>query len=109
MVVNCKKRILESGEGDKTLQCHRVHANEAQQLVYHHFSGGVIRRKHDGDAGFDLCAAKEVRLLAGERKIVDLGVRFNIPKGYWIDFRAKSGLVATYGIQVLGGVVDEGY
>ena len=40
---------------------------------------------------------------------MDLGVKFNIPKGYWIDLQTKSGLAAAYDIQVPSGVVDEGY
>ena len=69
LVVNCKKRILESGEGDKTLQCHRVHANEAKQFVYHHFFGGVIRIKHDGDAGFDCVLLRKYTCLQEKGKL----------------------------------------
>lgn len=67
-------------------------------------------KKHDNDAGFDLCAVEEVVIEPGETKIVKLGVGFDIPEGHMLQLCARSsiskkGLIIVNGV----GVIDEGY
>lgn len=67
-------------------------------------------KKHDNDAGFDLCAVEDVVIAPGETKIVKLGVGFDIPKGHMLQLCARSsiskkGLIIVNGV----GVIDEGY
>lgn len=67
-------------------------------------------KKHDNDAGFDLCAVEEVVIAAGQTKIVKLGVGFDIPKGHMLQLCARSsiskkGLIIVNGV----GIIDEGY
>lgn len=68
---------------------------------------------HDGDAGCDLCAAIEhpIVIYPGERKLIPLGIRMEIPAGYELQIRPRSGMAALHGVTVLNapGTVDSGY
>ena len=66
--------------------------------------------KHDlpvyatsGSAGFDLRAnvVRPTVLFPGKRAIVPTGLHFDIPEGYEIQIRPRSGLAAKFGITVL--------
>jgi dUTP pyrophosphatase len=63
------------------------------------------------DSGFDLYASEEVHLLPFGRALAPTGVRINIPDGYEIQVRSKSGLAINKGLMVLNspGTVDQGY
>lgn len=63
------------------------------------------------DSGFDLRANEEVHFDAFERKLVSTGLFVNIPEGYEIQVRPKSGLAINKGLSVLNtpGTVDQGY
>lgn len=67
------------------------------------------RKSHHGDAGYDLESSEDKWLNPGERGEFSTGVRINLPKGWRADVRPRSGLARDYGIDVLGGVIDEGY
>jgi dUTP pyrophosphatase len=62
-------------------------------------------------AGFDLHSVEDVVLEAGERKLIGTGLSFEIPKGYEIQIRPRSGLAYKYGISVLNspGTIDSDY
>lgn len=62
-----------------------------------------------GDAGYDLRAPYDDILEPGERKVIDTGLSFAIPEGYYGRIAPRSGLAAKMGIDVLGGVVDSSY
>ena len=66
---------------------------------------------HKGDAGLDLYSIEDVIVAAGERKLVGTGFKVEIPMGYEMQVRPKSGLAANYGITVLNtpGTIDCGY
>jgi dUTP pyrophosphatase len=66
---------------------------------------------HNGDAGMDLYSVEEVILGAGERKLIGTGLKFEIPMGFELQVRPKSGLAANFGVTVLNtpGTVDSGY
>lgn len=67
------------------------------------------RYAHEGDAGFDLLAFSYQRVDPGELVIVELGIASEIPPGYFVSVRDRSGLAARWGIHTLGGVIDSGY
>ena len=48
---------------------------------------------------------------ANDRKLIPTGLRFDIPDGYEIQVRSKSGLALNQGLMVLNspGTVDSGY
>ncbi len=69
--------------------------------------------KTEGAAGADVCALLEekVVLKPGERTILPTGLFFEIPQGYEIQVRPRSGLAAKNGVTVLNtpGTIDSDY
>jgi dUTP pyrophosphatase len=65
----------------------------------------------EGDSGFDLRANENGSLKPLERKLVGTGLYFELPKGYELQIRPRSGLAYKNGITVLNspGTVDTGY
>jgi dUTP pyrophosphatase len=63
------------------------------------------------DSGFDLRANKKVTLGPLERDLVPTGLFVNVPEGYEIQVRPKSGLSIKKGLSVVNtpGTVDQGY
>jgi len=63
------------------------------------------------DSGFDLRANKKVTLGPLERMLVPTGLFLEIPEGYEVQVRPKSGLAINKGLSVVNtpGTVDEGY
>ncbi|WP_267379302.1 deoxyuridine 5'-triphosphate nucleotidohydrolase [Bacillus sp. GM_Baccil_2] len=62
-----------------------------------------------GDAGFDLVAAEDVIIEPGEVKIVPTGLAFEIPPGYELQVRPRSGISVRTKLRVILGTVDSGY
>lgn len=69
--------------------------------------------KTAGAAGADVCAllCDKVVLKPGERTILPTGLFFEIPQGYEIQVRPRSGLAAKNGVTVLNtpGTIDSDY
>ena len=66
---------------------------------------------HDGDAGMDVYSIEDCKLEAGDIKLVKTGLSFEVPKGYEIQVRPKSGLALKNGITLTNspGTLDSGY
>lgn len=66
---------------------------------------------HTGDAGADVYSVTEVTLQPSDRAAIPTGLAVDIPIGYEIQVRPKSGLALKHGIAVLNspGTVDAGY
>jgi dUTP pyrophosphatase len=66
---------------------------------------------YGSDSGFDLRSTEELWIQANDRKLIPTGLRFDIPDGYEIQVRSKSGLALNQGLMVLNspGTVDSGY
>jgi dUTP pyrophosphatase len=83
------------------------------QLTFRRFTNSVSvpSRKHPGDAGYDLQAATDVVLKAGERALVPTGVAVAIPQGYAGLVVPRSGWAIQHGLSVVNapGIVDAGY
>lgn len=80
-----------------------------QLKVYREFPSAKLPTKgHDNDHCFDFYAAESVDIRPGETVVVPLGLRIELPKGYALVFKERSGL-ACKGIIVGAGVIDEGY
>ena len=62
-------------------------------------------------AGFDLHSVEDVVIAPNERKLIGTGLSFEIPKGYEIQIRPRSGLAYKHGITVLNspGTIDSDY
>ncbi|MEF2554134.1 dUTP diphosphatase [Aurantimonas sp. A2-1-M11] len=67
----------------------------------------------DGAAGADLRAALagELVLAPGERALVPTGLAFEIPEGFEVQIRPRSGLAVKHGVTVLNtpGTIDSDY
>lgn len=70
--------------------------------------GHLPTRGHDTDAGLDLYAPMDIALPADGVVKVHLGVSIQLPVNTYGKIEGRSSLAAR-GIDVLGGVVDEGY
>jgi len=66
---------------------------------------------HDGDAGMDVYSCEDVLINPDERKLISTGLTFEIPRGFEIQIRPKSGLALNNGITILNtpGTLDSGY
>ena len=66
---------------------------------------------YESDSGFDLRSSQELEILPFGRNLVSTGIRFDIPDGYEIQVRSKSGLALNQGLMVLNspGTIDSGY
>lgn len=66
---------------------------------------------HEGDAGLDLYAVKELVLNPGDRGLVHTGIQIELPRNTEAQIRPRSGLALKNGITTLNspGTIDEGY
>ncbi|MEH6848587.1 dUTP diphosphatase [Bacillus pseudomycoides] len=62
-----------------------------------------------GDAGFDLVAAEDVIINPGETKLIPTGLAFEIPPGYEMQIRPRSGMSRKTKLRVVLGTIDSGY
>ena len=62
-------------------------------------------------AGLDVCAAEELVLAPGQRHAVSTGFAIEIPHGYEVQVRPRSGLALKHGITCLNtpGTIDSDY
>jgi len=63
------------------------------------------------DSGFDLFSTEEVEIESFGRSLIPTGLHIDIPDGYEVQVRSKSGLALKQGLMVLNspGTVDQGY
>lgn len=66
---------------------------------------------YESDSGFDLYSTIEYDLPPFGRALIPTGLKFDIPEGFEIQVRPKSGLAINQGLTVLNtpGTVDSGY
>lgn len=62
-----------------------------------------------GDSGFDLVAAEDTIVWPGETKVVPTGLAFEIPPGYELQVRPRSGMTRDTKLRVTLGTVDSGF
>jgi len=76
-----------------------------------HEKAVIPHYEHEGDAGLDLYSCEDMILYPGDRKLVPTGLQVEIPKGYEMQIRPKSGLALKKGITIPNtpGTVDSGY
>ncbi|MGL5719329.1 MAG: dUTP diphosphatase [Alphaproteobacteria bacterium] len=66
---------------------------------------------HSGDSGADLFSLEQIVIPKGKWAKVGTGIALNIPEGYEVQIRGKSGLALNYGIGLVNGIgtIDQGY
>jgi deoxyuridine 5'-triphosphate nucleotidohydrolase len=74
-------------------------------------NGQIPTYAHTSDAGADVTAAETISIPANETIAIGTGLRLNIPKGYEVQVRPRSGLSLKTGLRVANapGTVDSGY
>ena len=76
-------------------------------------TGHKLTKAHRSDSGFDIMAnvSSDVILDPGAFKMIDTGIRLDIPLGLEVQVRPRSGLATKFGITVLNspGTIDSGY
>ena len=67
--------------------------------------------KNSGDSGMDICSNENVKVLAFNWKLISTGIYLEIPEGYEVQVRSRSGLAFKFGLMVLNspGTIDSGY
>ena len=66
---------------------------------------------YESDSGFDLYSTEDTWIFKNDRKLISTGIHLNIPEGYEVQIRSKSGLALKQGLMVLNspGTIDQGY
>lgn len=88
--------------------------NLGVQLLPHFPANRVLKRATPGSSGIDVFAAidspKKLNII-GSRALIPTGIKVEVPVGYEIQVRPKSGLANKYGVTVLNtpGTVDSDY
>lgn len=71
----------------------------------------IPKYAHEGDAGVDFFATTSHIVKPGERCLVGTGLAFELPIGYELQIRPRSGLALKKGISIVNtpGTLDAGY
>jgi len=71
----------------------------------------IPEKAHETDSGYDCRIPDDLQLYAGELKVVDLGFKIQLPKGWECQMRSRSGIASRYSVLfALGiGTIDNGY
>jgi dUTP pyrophosphatase len=66
---------------------------------------------HDGDAGMDVYSTINFSLKPNHRAAIPTGLSFELPKGFEIQIRPKSGIALKAGVTMINapGTLDSGY
>lgn len=87
--------------------------NNVHSIKIEKINDEVEEPKYESDdaSGMDVKCLEECKLEPGETKLFKLGFKVEIPSGYEIQVRPRSGLALKYGLTVLNspGTIDSDY
>lgn len=66
-------------------------------------------KAHSGDLGYDLYAADQVTIYAGETHLISTGIAVQFPEGYGGLIRDRSSVATKRHLFNVAGVIDNGY
>ena len=80
-------------------------------LNYSSKEGKLLSYNYESDSGFDLYSIEQITIPAFGRALVPTGIVLDIPEGFEVQIRSKSGLALNQGLMVLNspGTIDQGY
>jgi len=66
---------------------------------------------HKGDAGADICSCEDCEIAPGKRKLIKTGLKVEVPKGYELQIRPRSGVSLNTSLLIPNspGTIDSGY
>lgn len=68
-----------------------------------------LYREHVDDAGFDICAAENLKITNGKWFLVGTKLHVSIPSGHVGVLKARSGLSVKFNTDIHAGVIDSGF
>jgi dUTP pyrophosphatase len=80
-------------------------------IEYCHPDAKMPAYAHLTDAGMDVFALEDITIMPGETKLIPLGIKVAIPKGYELQVRPKSGRCLKSKLRIANtpGTIDAGY
>jgi dUTP pyrophosphatase len=71
----------------------------------------IPQYKTEGASGADLVSVQNIVIHAGDVEVVDVGFSIELPRGYEMQIRPRSGLAAKHAVTVLNapGTIDSDY
>jgi dUTP pyrophosphatase len=80
-------------------------------LNYSSKEGRILSYNYESDSRFDLYSIEQITIPAFGRALVPTGIVLDIPEGFEVQIRSKSGLALNQGLMVLNspGTIDQGY
>ena len=69
----------------------------------------IPKYANHGDSGFDLFTVEDVNIKPGGQAKIAIGLAFEIPEGYELQIRPRSGITSKTKLRVQLGTVDSGY
>ena len=64
---------------------------------------------YNDSAGYDLPSAETITIPKWSRRLVNTKLRFDIPKGFYGEIKARSGMAIKKGVVAFNGTIDSGY
>lgn len=64
---------------------------------------------YNDSAGYDLSSAETITIPKWSRRLVNTKLRFDIPKGFYGEIKARSGIAIKKGVVAFNGTIDSGY
>lgn len=97
-------------EGDGAKKSKEVYVMEIQ-IKKAQKDAIIPKYARKGDAGVDMHSTTRGVILPGESVLIKTGISAEIPEGYEVQIRPRSGLALKHGITVLNspGTIDAGY
>jgi len=80
-------------------------------LNYSSKEGRILSYNYESDSGFDLYSIEQITIPSFGRALIPTGIVLDIPEGFEVQIRSKSGLALNQGLMVLNspGTIDQGY
>ena len=77
---------------------HKLHANAVAPT-----------KANLGDVAWDFTSIEGGAIEPGRRKVFKTGIQLELPEGYGLILKERSGMSVKHGLRVLAGVIDNGY
>lgn len=80
-------------------------------VKYKTIEGHDLELAHDGDAGYDLRATRDITVPFNSTTVVETAVELRLPDGLYAEITSRSGLADKHDVAVLNapGIIDTGY